>query len=140
MLNWNNLLRSLCCLLSVSLFMGCGGGTDGPQRYPLSGSVTFDGEPVPKGFLTLSPDTEKGNKGPQGGVEIIDGKYEVPEEKGHVGGDYIVQIVGFDGVPYEEEGETVKDGKELFPTFETKVSFPKESSEKDFTIPTASSE
>lgn len=32
------------------LLAGCGGGTE-PQRYPVSGTVTLDGQPLPEGLI-----------------------------------------------------------------------------------------
>ena len=39
---------------------GCGLG-DGLPRYRVSGTVTYDGKLVPKGFITFTPDTSRGN-------------------------------------------------------------------------------
>jgi hypothetical protein len=114
---------------------GCGSKSEGPKKYTVSGKVEFDGNPVPKGFITLIPNTKKGNNGPGGGAEIKDGRFETAVGKGVVGGAYVVQIRGSDGVPYTEEGEDVPDGKDLFGTYEVEVDFPQENTVKDFTIP-----
>jgi hypothetical protein len=40
---------------------GCGGGaSDAPERYPVSGTVTFDGQPVPEGEIVFIPTSETG--------------------------------------------------------------------------------
>lgn len=114
---------------------GCGGKGDGPQRYHVSGKVTFRGKPVPKGFITFRPDNSKQNTGPGSGAAIENGEYTLENGKGVVGGPYIVEITGSDGVPFEEEGEKVPDGKELFPKYTTSFSFPKEDTTKDFEVP-----
>jgi hypothetical protein len=46
----------------VAIVFGC--GPDGPSRYSISGSVTFQGKPVPVGFIKFEPDTAKSNAGP----------------------------------------------------------------------------
>lgn len=125
------LCRALAALALMAGAAGCGSSTN----FEVSGTVTWNGKPVPKGFITFVPDTEKGNSGPGGGAEIIDGKYRTPRGKGVVGGAYKVQIVGYDGVAYKEKGEDVVSGKSLFNMYETTAEFPKESTTKDFTVP-----
>lgn len=118
------------CTLALA---GC--GDSGPKRYQVSGKVTYKGKPVPKGFITFEPDSSKGNEGPGGGAEIVDGEYSTESGKGVLGGPYRVKIVGYDGVPTRQSGEELPDGKPLFIPYETTVDFPKESTEKDFDVP-----
>lgn len=120
------------CFAFVS---GCGEGYGGPQRYTVSGSVTYQGQAVPKGFVRFAPDTSKGNSGPGGGAPIEDGYFETPREKGIVGGPYVVTITGTDGVPTTEFGEELPDGKQLFPAHRTRHEFPREDTEWDFDVP-----
>jgi hypothetical protein len=112
---------------------GCQRPEEGPPRFHLSGTVTYDGKPVPKGFINFNP--AEGNSGPASGAPIVDGKYETPKGKGIIGGPHIVIITGSDGIPYEESGETVEGGKQLFPRYQTTVDFPKEDGEKNFEVP-----
>jgi hypothetical protein len=120
-------------LLLAPLVCGC--GAEGPARYELSGTVTYDGKPVPKGFVTITPDASQGNEGPGGGAAIVDGKYSTDAGKGIIGGPHVVRIVGYDGVPTRVEGEELPDGKSLFPPYQTTVDFPKQDGEHDFAIP-----
>jgi hypothetical protein len=63
--------RSLVALSCLALLApGC--GEQGPDRFPLSGSVSFEGAPVAEGSIRFVPE-EKG-KQPEGAV-IRDGKY-----------------------------------------------------------------
>jgi hypothetical protein len=128
-------MLALCCVLGLAGVVGCGGSTDGPKRYAVSGSVTFQGQPVPKGFITLEPDSDRGNSGPGGGTEIVNGKYDTKVAAGVVGGPYKVRIVGTDGVPVTESGEELTEGKPLFAPFETTIEFPTQNSVKDFAVP-----
>ena len=66
---------------AVSSLVGCS-KTDSA----LSGTVTFDGQPVPEGEIILSPDTTRGNQGPGVMARISNGKYATPDERGHWGG------------------------------------------------------
>lgn len=133
--NNRSLHRSLIAVLSVCLIGGCGSTPEGPPRFQVSGSVTYDGKPVPKGFITFEPDSAAGNKGPGGGAPIVNGKYKTYADKGVVGGPHLVKIVGYDGVSASVEGEQLADGKPLFSTYETKFDFPKQNGTRDFTVP-----
>lgn len=113
---------------------GAGCGRNG-NEFQVSGTVTFDGKPVRKGFITFSPNVEKGNSGPGGGAQIRDGQFTTARGKGVVGGSYWVKIVGYDGAPFSESGEQVEDGKSLFPPYEFEMDFPKESVTKEFVVP-----
>ncbi len=114
---------------------GCG-GSSGPQRYDVSGTVTYEGKPVISGFVYFSPDVELGNKGPGGGAPIADGKFKTGVEKGVVGGPHVVRVVGLDGVPAVVEGEKLPDGKPLFMPYFMNVDFPKKDHTVDITVPT----
>ncbi|MEN6496572.1 MAG: hypothetical protein ABFD16_19975 [Thermoguttaceae bacterium] len=105
--------------------------SSGPGQYTLSGAVLYQGKPVPVGEITLSPDGARGNTGPGAIASIKDGKYQTLPGKGIVGGAYVVQIVGFDGVPVDAMSSA---GTALFPPYETRVEFPCESTTHDFAI------
>lgn len=55
-------LAGLATLLFVAL-VGC--GPSGPLMYPVSGTVTFDGEPLPDGYISFVP--ENPSLAPQAG-------------------------------------------------------------------------
>ena len=57
------------------ILVSAGCGSSGPPRYPISGKVTYGGQPVLAGSVTLIPDTNQGNKGPATSVTIKDGQY-----------------------------------------------------------------
>jgi hypothetical protein len=74
------------------LVAGCQHKTyDGPQRYPVSGTVAMDGELVDEGSIALT-DPSNGAKLRGAGGEIVNGKFSVPEEKGPNAGSYRVHI------------------------------------------------
>jgi len=76
---------SICCLLMLNL--GCGpSNPDG--RVSVSGTVTWNGEPVKTGnilFLSTS-------KGKSSGGGIVEGEFKLPAHKGVPLGNYKVKI------------------------------------------------
>lgn len=128
------LCEGVSFLIALTLLSGCSGNS-GPTRYEVSGRVTFNEQPVPKGFVTFFPDTEAGNSGPGGGAEIRDGVYRTADGKGVVGGPHRIRIIGFDGVARTESGEELADGASLFTPYETTIDFPTADTVQDFEIP-----
>lgn len=127
----NRIRRSLpVVLLGIAALSGCA-PSSGPGQYTLSGAVLYQGKPVPAGEITLAPDGARGNTGPGSIASIKDGKYQTSPGKGIVGGAYVVQIVGFDGVPVDPMSTA---GTALFPPYETRIEFPRESTIHDFHI------
>lgn len=119
------------------LAAGCGGSSNGPERYRVQGKVTYNGEPVPAGRISFEPDASLGNKGPGSLIEFSNGGYRTPSDRGIVGGAYVVRIEGYDGEATTIDGMDLPQGKPLFTPFETKVEFPMENGEHDFEIPAA---
>jgi len=69
---------------------GCGGREyTGERRYPLSGKVTVDGQPMPMGVISFLPEEKSGRVS---GGPIKDGTYSVPEATGANAGKYRVEI------------------------------------------------
>lgn len=80
------LLTSL--LLSIAI-AGCG-GSDGPPRVAVRGTVTFDGQPLDRGSIEFIPTA--GTHGPMAAAEIVDGKYDLDDDLGPVVGKLRVEI------------------------------------------------
>jgi len=68
------------------LLVGFGGGCFSNSTGTVSGSVTFNGQPVEKGLITFSP---TGNKGGTAGGEVLAGKFQV---EGIVPAEYQVSV------------------------------------------------
>jgi len=123
-------------LIPVVAAIGCGDGSDGPPRHKLSGAITFNGEPIPAGSLTLSPDSSQNNSGPGSTAKIAGGKFSTEKGKGIVGGPYQIVVQGYDGIPVEIEGEgTDERGKELFPPYTLQVDLPEEDGTVELNVP-----
>ena len=119
---------------------GCG-GSSGPTRFDLTGTVSYDGKPVPAGFIVFQPDAAAGNSGPGAQADIHDGKYHTLPGQGTIGGPHVVSISGYDGKAFEiarrPHGEPIMNpnGKPLFPTAAIKVNVPKQAASYDFVVP-----
>ncbi len=125
---------SLLLLLLLFALSGCGAKVKGPERFQVTGTVTFDGKPVPAGEIIFAPDTAAGNNGPGSLAEIEDGKYTTTFGKGVVGGAYILRVSGSDGVSTDD----LPSGKSLFSGYEVKHDFPKKDSTFDIEAPAKS--
>jgi hypothetical protein len=86
--------RPLLVLVVAAPLLGCSSGV---KLFPVSGTVTFDGKPIPAGRLYFNPDVGKGNDGPQGYADIREGKFDTREGgRGTPGGPMVIRIEGFE--------------------------------------------
>ncbi|MDR2117616.1 MAG: hypothetical protein LBP87_14660 [Planctomycetaceae bacterium] len=98
----------------ILLLTGCNFGT---KTYPITGTVNYDGQPLAKGMITLTPDGTKGNSGKSSMAEIKNGSFSIPKKFGVGGGAYRIFV---------ESVESLGDdagSKELFPTFSMDYQF-----------------
>jgi len=116
-------------MLLAIVLTGCGG----ERAYNISGTVTYQGKPVPAGHIVFEPDASAGNKGPAAFAKIKDGRYDTRGGDGHgtVGGPHLVVIHGRDGIP---RGELL-NGLPLFHDYNTKVDLPMADGEQNFEVP-----
>ena len=61
----------------------------GPQRFPLSGKVTYEGQPIDVGSIAFLP---QGADQRVSGGYIMDGQYSVPEAQGANAGKHRIEI------------------------------------------------
>ena len=121
-------LGAAALLLGVIQLWGCGPG--GEKLYRVSGTVTHNGKPIPKGLIFFDPQSD----GPQGFANILNGKYDTSQQgKGIRGGAYDVRVNGFDG----KEANEAPFGQALFPEYRGTKELPKEDSTYDLEIPKA---
>jgi hypothetical protein len=82
--------RIAAMLLCTLAGGGCGGGDELlSKRCSVTGTVTFDGQPVENGQIIFTP---KGKEGSVAGALIEDGEYFIPRDKGPVAGRHSVSI------------------------------------------------
>jgi hypothetical protein len=125
-------LRLVLLIVTGTAFLaGC--SSQPPGRFAVTGTVTFDGRPVPKGRVSFEPDPTSGNRGPQAIAFITDGRFSTQPRKGAKGGAAIVFVEGFDGVPALP---LYPQGKPLFDRYRTQVEIPEKSSTLDIVVPT----
>jgi hypothetical protein len=77
-------------LSALQALAGCGAPDDNLPREPISGSVTFAGEPLEKGSIQFIPISEGATVA--AGAIVIDGTFNVPRTDGPVPGSYKVMI------------------------------------------------
>lgn len=130
-------------VLIASVAPGC--GPRAIPRFDLSGTVTYEGKPVPRGYIVFRPDREAGRDGPGAQADIRDGTYATLPGQGTIGGAHVVQIFGFDGKPYEVPagmpgGPALMNqvGKPLFSAATLSADLPKAPAVRDFVVPSGS--
>lgn len=99
-------LVGLTCLISA----GCGGSSDGPALYHVTGTVTFAGEPVKSGRIQFRADEGAGTAY---SAEITDGEYELEA----VPGKMKVEIIASREVP-GKMGEAASPDEKPVPVME----------------------
>ena len=125
--------RTGAILLAAIILAGC--GQREPTRYELQGSVSWQGKPVPRGYVVFSPDAKKGSSGPGTQAEIVDGRYKTPPGRGVVGGPHVITATGFDGVSYTDGPVTNPNGKLLFSEEKLELDLPLAPGEQNLAFP-----
>lgn len=87
----------VACLVPTLMF-GCGGGSDGPARTAIHGTVTLDGIPLKTGEISFRP---ADGKGPTDAAQIQDGAFRLQGTSGSK----LVQITS-----YQESTKKAPDG------------------------------
>jgi hypothetical protein len=116
--------------LGLVTVLGCGDDTGLAQRYPVSGTVTYNGDPVEKGRIDFIPTQAEGR--PASG-EIVDGKYSLTtavSDDGALPGPYKVTVTSVEvdstqlkaiakGGPFHHDktfAKAVRNAKRLVPS------------------------
>jgi len=119
--------RYLHLVASTLLVFNLGCGERGPQRYHVSGTVTYKGEPVAFGSIVFQPDQSRGNSGPYGAASIKDGKFDTQiDGHGPIGGPHLVMIEAFDGKNINEDYAPY--GNSIGSTYQRPFDLPSENS------------
>jgi hypothetical protein len=106
-MNWlsqkrRGLFVPVAAVVAIVAFVGCG-GDNGPVLYPVSGTVTVDGQPLEKAGVAFQPDESKGNKlglFPAGTTDAS-GKYELmtAAKNGAPAGHYKIVVIPYSPPP-----------------------------------------
>lgn len=98
----------------IVLAAGCDQGPKLPPLAPVTGVVTFDGKPLPRGMVQFVPDADRGTTGPTATAAIgPDGTYTLTTvgKPGAMVGWHTVRIVSQE----EPKDETDTDPPSLIP-------------------------
>jgi hypothetical protein len=118
-------MRSTCFILVLTvaacLVFGCGKKSE-PDRFAVRGTVTFAGQPVPRGTVTLEPDPVQGNRGPVSVIPIIDGSYDsrALSRPGPLAGPLVARVTGYPA-PDRAAGPDADPPAPLFLEYRTTV-------------------
>ncbi len=89
---WLRGLAATVAVVGLSVVVGCGSDDEIGKRYPVSGTVKYKGEPVPKGLISFIPADPEGR--PASG-NIVDGSYTLStlgNNDGALAGKYRITI------------------------------------------------
>ena len=112
-------------VIGLAALAGC---TPQEKLYRVSGNVTHNGTPIPKGLIFFDPKVE----GPQGFANIVQGKYDTTQQgKGVRGGSYDVRVNGFDG----KVGNEAPFGQPLFLEYTGSTELPEQDTTYDLDVP-----
>ncbi|EAQ78046.1 hypothetical protein [Blastopirellula marina] len=117
-----NRAYGLAGFLGITVMIAGCGRSDGFQRTMVSGTVTYQGEPISRGAIWFVPTASVGNQAPTGFAIIQEGRFATAADKAPVAGLYTLKITGFDGAePTAAEKEELLGGEflghPLFPEF-----------------------
>ncbi len=107
---------------AIGVLAGC--SKDKQQRHRVSGTVKYNGQPMPFGRVLLTP--EGANEGSQGIANIRDGKFDTSlhNGKGYSGGPTTVRVTGLS----RPDGGVICE-------YEYSVELPKGDSTLDIVVP-----
>ncbi len=87
--------RLTSCFMAVLLIVISAGCKD-DGRTQLSGTVTYDDKPIPRGTISFRPDRSRGGAGPAGHARIVDGLFSTRDSgKGAIAGPIEVAVEGY---------------------------------------------
>lgn len=112
---------------TLAVLTGCSADE---KTYEVSGTIQYQGKPVPKGLIFFDPE----GGGPQGFANIENGKYDTAtpgQGKGIRGGKYSIRINGFDG----KVGAEAPFGQAIFPEHTFQKELPAQTQTFDYDVP-----
>ena len=124
----------------VGMLAGCSRGPS-LERFPVAGTVTHDGRPVPRGAVWFEPTASVGAIAATGFAVIENGSYRTPPDTSPGKGLYKVRIIGRDGTPPTEKdrGEMMPGqkflGQPVFPEYSTTMELTGGNGQLDLVVP-----
>jgi hypothetical protein len=125
--------RTFCIILcgTIALLTAC---TKQSEPIHVSGTVTYRGQPVPKGVILIHPNRQQGNSGPFGIAIISNGKFDTKELKGRGAppGPVMFAVTGYDNGGTAED---FTDAPILFSSFKVDKEIGLEPNVVDIAVP-----
>ncbi len=121
----------------LMLQVGCGGG-DPFNRQQVSGTVMYEGQPIPRGSIWFEPDASVGRDAPTGFAVVRDGQFETQPDRSPVAGPHTLRIAGFDGSPPDDdEWDSPAEymGEPLFAEYTTTAEIPPPDGRLELEVP-----
>ena len=124
----------------VAMLAGCSRGPS-LERFPVAGTVTYDGRPVPRGSVWFAPTAAVGTIAAADFAVIENGSYRTPPDTSPGKGLYKVRIIGRDGTPPTEKdrGEMMPGqkflGQPVFPEYSTTMELTGGNDRLDLVVP-----
>lgn len=119
-------------ILAVLVLAGCGG--DGLNRFPVKGTVTFQGQPVEFGAIFFEPTASVGEVAPTVYLPIRNGKYDAGRE-GPIAGKYTVVVGGVDKANEHVDDDGITHSTQLFQDYRFEVEIPPPNNTLDIEVP-----
>jgi hypothetical protein len=132
-------LSLVCSAAFLVTLAGCSDRDAG--RVRVSGTVDYDGKPVPSAQIYFEPDPAKGAKGPTGYAVVKSGSFDTaaPGGRGATPGAMLVRIAGaHDPMENRASGGEV-EARLWFNDHQTKVELPAGPSVHQFSVPSTGS-
>lgn len=80
--------RGLILILGLLAVSGCGGPSDGFERFPVQGAITLDGKPLKSGTVMFIAQQQ----GASGSADVADGAFQLAGADGLSPGSYRVEV------------------------------------------------
>ena len=131
---------AICGWCVTATMAGCSPGPS-LERFPVTGTVTHDGRPVPQGAVFFEPTAAVGAIAATGFAVIENGSYRTPPKTSPGKGLYTVRIIGRDGTAATEKdlAEMMPGqkflGQPLFRDYSTTMELTGSNDRLDFTVP-----
>jgi hypothetical protein len=131
---------AICGWCVTATMAGCSPGPS-LERFPVTGTVTHDGRPVPQGAVFFEPTAAVGAIAATGFAVIENGSYRTPPDTSPGKGLYKVRIIGRDGTPPTEKdrGEMMPGqkflGQPVFPEYSTTMELTGGNGQLDLVVP-----
>ncbi|WP_437201938.1 hypothetical protein [Planctomicrobium sp. SH664] len=123
-------------LLILGLAAGCQQG-ETIERVPISGTVTYDGQPVQLGTIIFEPTADAGMTARASYMAVNNGVF-VSGPNGPTSGEFLVRVSGFDKSKMKNPNDEEEDVPPLFPEYTMTVQVPVTGNKLDIVVPVRS--